>query len=164
MGGSDTFCLANPGLTRAWVNWHNSRQVCNLDNLSTSRKWTFEFSTQELRHNSQGGHEKACSWWCLFRLRAVMEGEEGLGPRTSKVNLPMEQLTWWSHWEGSDKETCHTMDPRSRNEEAGPRNKVCHMVQGWWNDEWPQVSQTRDNMVGFCDNDPTVTWWCKSVR
>jgi hypothetical protein len=72
------------------VNWHNSKQGCNLDNSSTSQSkptvaygWVF---AQGIRHNSRGSHEKACLCRAqgFFMLRAVVFGEEILGPSISK--------------------------------------------------------------------------------
>jgi hypothetical protein len=34
------FRLACPGLRSAWANWHNLRQGCNQDKLSTRQKQT----------------------------------------------------------------------------------------------------------------------------
>jgi hypothetical protein len=84
-------------------------------------------------------------WWHLFMLRIVTEGEEGLGPWTSKGELTNGVIDLVMSSRRSDTKVCDAMDPKE--------HKWSHRFQGWQNDEWPQVCPTRVSSVGFSDND-----------
>jgi hypothetical protein len=59
-----------------------------------------------------------------LQARAVMQGEEGLGPRTCKGDLTNGVIDLAKSLRGSDTKVCHAMDQRNTNEEVGQMDDV----------------------------------------
>jgi hypothetical protein len=62
-------------------------------------------------------------------LRSVTQGEERLGPQTSKGELINRVVDLVNSSRKGDTKACHTMDQRSTNEEVGPMDEVRHRFQ-----------------------------------
>jgi hypothetical protein len=59
-----------------------------------------------------------------LQARAVMQGKEGLGPRTRKGDLTNRVIDLVKSSRGSSTKACHTMDQRNTNEEVGQMDDV----------------------------------------
>jgi hypothetical protein len=64
-----------------------------------------------------------------LQARAVTQGEERLGPRTSKGELINGVVDLAKSSRRGDTKACHVMDQRSTNEEVDPMDKVHHRLQ-----------------------------------
>jgi hypothetical protein len=59
-----------------------------------------------------------------LHARVVMQGKEGLGPRTRKGDLSNGVIDLVKSSRGSSTMACHTMDQRNTNEEVGQMDDV----------------------------------------
>jgi hypothetical protein len=87
-----------PGWRSAWVNWHNSRQDCNLDSSSTSQLRTNGsfFCKTTRRHELQWARR---SWGSSIRLQRVTSCDGMLRPTNEQGLLTKVELASRGHRE-----------------------------------------------------------------
>jgi hypothetical protein len=93
-------------------------------------KHAVKFPAQGVRHNLQGSHGKDCSRLrrCLFMLRAVTQGEEGLGTWTSNDELTNGVIDLDEVIEEEQHKGIPRDEPKEHNEEVTTRNMTFYDI------------------------------------